>query len=193
MARLKKNGNLSGAIGNIVFVNDGDRSYVRGRANKVNQTVNTQASSSEFGSVSTKEKQLRLIMKEQLGLITPQYFSSRNAARLRKTVTQNKGDNKNSITEFQDPTALVGFDFNSKMQWERCTNFFPAIGTDEDNRLTVAIPAITWGREIKPPKSADLATINLHAITTDLNQDDVSVELLSSLSLAIKVKETATP
>jgi hypothetical protein len=189
MARLKKNGNLSGAVGNIVFVNDGDRVYVRSKPGDVKQTKNTKVAASVFGWVSKQEKQFRLILQDKIGLVPQQYFAARHLARLRKTVVQQEGSSGKIIPSFQEPTALVGFDFNPKLEWERCTNFFPVFEIDEDNVFTVTIPAIAWGKEIKPPTAADVATINIHAIHTDLNQKTVSVDLYSSLSVPVKEKE----
>ena len=60
MAKLKKNGNLSGAIGNIVFVNSNDRTFVRAKAGRVKQTPKTKAAAGIFGLVSTREKYLRM-------------------------------------------------------------------------------------------------------------------------------------
>ncbi|SHJ93674.1 hypothetical protein [Epilithonimonas mollis] len=189
MARLKKNGNLSGAIGNIVFVNDGKRSYVRSKPDTVKQTKNTIASASVFGWVSAQEKQFRLILQDKIGLIPQQYFAARHVARLRKTVIREEGSSGNTIAKFQDPTALIGFDLNPKQEWERCTNFFPAFETDEKNVFTAKIPALSWIKQVKPPQYASLATINIHAIATDLNQISVTAELLSSLSMTMKERE----
>lgn len=189
MARLKKNGNLSGAIGNIVFVNDGERSYVRAKPNNVKQTKNTKAAASVFGWVSQQEKQLRLILQNKIGLVPQQYFGARHLARLRKTVTQQEGSSGKMIPRFQEPTALIGFDFNPKLEWERCTNFFPVFDTVDTDVLVLGIPALTWGKEIKPPQHATLTTINIHVVTTDLNQRNVSLELLSFFSMTLKEKE----
>lgn len=185
MARLKKNGNLSGAIGNIVFVNDGDRSYVRSRPGKVRQTKNTKAAASVFGWVSTQEKLYRIALQNKITFQAYQYFAARHMATLKKTVSQEKG----STVKFQDPTALTGFDFNQKQEWNRCTNFFPSFDIVENMVLSVGIPALAWGRQIKAPKNADRAILELYAISTDLNQKDINVEILSSLSMIIKEKE----
>jgi len=190
MARLKKNGNLSGAIGNIVFVNDGDRSYVRAKPGTIKQTKNTKAAASIFGWVSAQEKQFRIILQDKIGLVPQQYFSARHAARLKKTVVPEESGSANPRARFQEPTALVGFDFNQKQEWERCSNFFPDFEIDKGNILTSKIVSLTWGQEVKVPKYANFATLNLHAISTDLNQRNVSVEVLSSLSVTIKEKET---
>ncbi|MCB4235564.1 hypothetical protein LDL59_11945 [Kaistella anthropi] len=56
MANLKKNGNLSGAIGNIVFVNDGQRTFARVKPDKVKQTPETKAAARIFGLVAPEKK-----------------------------------------------------------------------------------------------------------------------------------------
>ena len=41
MARLSKNGLISGGISNLVFVNQGDRNVVRSKPDQVRQSANT--------------------------------------------------------------------------------------------------------------------------------------------------------
>lgn len=189
MARLKKNGNLSGAIGNLVFINDGERVYVRARPGSVEQTKNTRDAAAVFGWVSRQEKQFRLFLQERLGLVPQQYFAARHVARLRKTVMQQEGDSGNMIARFQDPTALIGFDFNPKQTWERFTNFFPELERDADHDYKLSIPALSWGKEIKPPAFTNLITINFHAISADLNQPAVNPELIATMAMEIREKE----
>lgn len=189
MARLKKNGNLSGAVGNIVFVNDGDRVYVRSKPGNVKQTKSTRSASNTFGWVSKQEKQFRLLLQSKIRFIPGQYFAARHMARLGKTVIREESSCGQAIAGFQDPTALIGFEFNPKLEWERCINFFPDFTIDNSQSFTVSIPALSWGKEIKPPTSADVATINIHAIHTDLNQNSVAVDVCSSLSVTIKETE----
>lgn len=109
-------------------------------------------------------------------------------ARLRKTVIQQEGSSGKMIARFQEPTALIGFEFNSKQKWESCTNFFPELEINANN-VSASIPAISWGREVRPPAFTNLAAIDMHAISTDLNQTSVSAELLSTLSLNIREKD----
>jgi len=125
MARLKKNGNLSDAIGNIVFINDGERCYVRAKPGTVKQTKKTKDAAAVFGWVSRQEKQFRLFLQDSLGFVPQQYFAARHMARLRKTVIQQEGSSGKMIARFQESTALIGFEFNSKQKWESCTNFSP--------------------------------------------------------------------
>ncbi len=190
MARLKKNGNLSGAIGNLVFINDGERAYVRARPGSVEQTRKTRDAAAVFGWVSRQEKQFRLFLQDSIGLVPQQYFAARHVARLRKTVMQQEGDSGKVIARFQDPTALIGFDFNPKQTWERCTNFFPELDVNSEKVCKLSIPALSWGKEIKPPAFSNLIYINFHAISADLGQPAVSPELIAAMALEIREKET---
>ena len=140
MARLKKNGNLSGAIGNIVFVNDGDRAYVRAKGNSPKQSQNTKTEAEIFGWVGQKEKLYRDILKDKLGLISYQYQAVKHKTRLRKTVVKEATPSGTTIYRFQNPDALVGFDFNPKMEWERSTNFYPVYQLDTTGTMMIDIP-----------------------------------------------------
>lgn len=185
MARLKKNGNLSGAIGNIVFVNDGDRSYVRALGKKPKQTKNTKEEAKKFGLVGAKEKLYRDLLKEKIGLVTYQYQAVRHATKLRKTISKVIDDNGNFTYRFQDPQALVGFDLNPKMEWERCTNFYPKYELITDGTMSVSIPALTWSEQVIAPKNASRATLTLYALSTDLDKNNVDVIVVSSLPLVL--------
>ena len=93
MANLKKNGNLSGAIGNIVFVNDGKRTFARVKPDKVKQSPETKAAAGIFGLVSAREKMFRLQLLRILGIPPLQYFAARHRARIRKTIVGNPASN----------------------------------------------------------------------------------------------------
>lgn len=56
MANLKKNGNLSGAIGQIVFVNDGQRTFARLKPDTVKQTPEPRLQQEFPPSASPKTK-----------------------------------------------------------------------------------------------------------------------------------------
>ena len=84
MANIKKNGNLSGAIGNIVFVNDGDRVFMRAKPARVKQSARTKNSSKAFGLVSSREKIFRLRLLHEMGIPAMQYFAARHRARIFK-------------------------------------------------------------------------------------------------------------
>lgn len=144
MARVKKNGNLSGAIGNVVFVNDSGREFVRARPDRVKQTAQTKAAAGVFGLVSSREKTFRLQVLRMLGVPAPQYFAAKHRARIRKTVTGDTGGSAGTGTGFGNPQALVGFSFNPNMEWESCTNFFLTFEMESNGEMKVHLPELKW-------------------------------------------------
>ena len=59
MARVNKNGNLSGAIGNLVFVNRDGKTHVRSKPKKVNQYTTIRGAATGFGKNSGHDRILR--------------------------------------------------------------------------------------------------------------------------------------
>lgn len=189
MARLKKNGNLSGAIGNIVFVNDGERAYVRAKVNNPNQTQNTKIEADKFKLAGLKEKQFRDILTDKIGLVSHQYQAVRHKSRLLKTISKQVTESGNAIFKFENPEAMTGFDFNPKMEWDHCTNLYPKYKVSEEGVMKISIPKITWGEQIKPPRKATTATLSLYALAVDFNKKLVAVDILASLPQTIAERE----
>ena len=185
MARVKKNGNLSGAIGNIVFVNDGGREFVRAKPDRVKQTAQTKAAAGIFGLVSSREKTFRIQVLRILGVPALQYFAAKHRARIRKTVTAANGSSSGSSSGFGNPQALAGFSFNPKMEWESCTNLFPAFERESTGEMKVQLPELKWKNQIIPAKNSSSAVLTLVALNADLNKEAVPVKELAKLELAI--------
>ncbi len=152
MANIKKNGNLSGAIGNIVFVNDGDRVFMRAKPARVKQSARTKNSSKAFGLVSSREKIFRLRLLHEMGIPAMQYFAARHRARIRKTLTPDNGGTATTNPTFGNPQALTGFSFNPKTEWQTCTNFFPEFNMQPGNEMKIILPDLKWKDQIIPPK-----------------------------------------
>ncbi|WDF46108.1 hypothetical protein PQ459_14515 [Chryseobacterium sp. KACC 21268] len=189
MARLKKNGNLSGAVGNLVFVNDGDRVYVREKGNKPKQTKNTKAEAEKFALAGVKEKLYRNLLKDKIGLVSHQYQAVKHKTRLLKTISSKVTESGTTLLSFQDPEAMIGFNFNPKVEWQRYTNFYPKYNEIVDQTMSIGLPALAWGDQIRAPKNATTAKLNFYAVSTNLNFKVVDVEVLSSLSLLLREKE----
>ena len=185
MARVKKNGNLSGTIGNIVFVNDGERAFVRAKPDRVKQTTQTKAAAGVFGLVSSREKTFRLQVLRMLGVPAPQYFAAKQRARIRKTVTADTGIGSATSSGFGNPQALAGFSFNPKMEWESCTNFFPTFEMEFNGDMKVHLPELKWKNQIIPPKNTGSAVLTLLALSADFNKEAVPVKLLAKLELDV--------
>ncbi|UFK97399.1 hypothetical protein [Kaistella faecalis] len=185
MARVKKNGNLSGTIGNIVFVNDGERAFVRAKPDRVKQTTQTKAAAGVFGLVSSREKTFRLQVLRMLGVPAPQYFAAKQRARIRKTVTGDTGGSAGTGTGFGNPQALAGFSFNPEMEWESCTNFFLTFEMESNGEMKVHLPELKWKNQIIPVKNSSSAVLTLVAITADLNKEAVPIKEVAKLELEI--------
>ncbi|MDQ0477623.1 hypothetical protein [Chryseobacterium sp. MDT2-18] len=181
MANLKKNGNLSGAIGNIVFVNDGDRIFVRLKPDSVKQSPQTKAAAGVFGLVSAREKTFRLKLLKELGIPALQYFAARHRARIRKTIIGNPAISPG----FGDPQGLTGFSFNPKAEWQSCTNFFPEVERVSNGEMKVHLPELKWKTQIIPPKNCRAAVLTLFAMTADLNSPSVPLKVLSKIEMEI--------
>lgn len=185
MANLKKNGNLSGAIGQIVFVNDGQRTFARVKPDKVKQTPETKAAARIFGLVSAREKVFRVQLLKILGIPPIQYFAARHRARIRKTVQQDFASSPESLAQFGDPQCLAGFSFNPRIEWQSCTNFFPEVESTSNTELKIRLPEIKWKFQITAPQNCSSAMITLMVISADLNSIDISVKVLSAVEMNI--------
>ncbi|MDN5578480.1 MAG: hypothetical protein L0G11_03900 [Chryseobacterium sp.] len=190
MANLKKNGNLSGAIGNIVFVNDGKRTFARVKPDKVKQTPETKAAARIFGLVSAREKMFRLQLLRILGIRPLQYFAARHRARIRKTIVGNPATNSENTPQFGDPQGLAGFSFNPKMEWQSCTNFFPEVESTSTTEIKVHLPEIKWKTQIIPPKNCNSAVVTLFVISAYLNSIYTPVRVLSSIEMKISATDS---
>ena len=80
MARISKNGNLSGAVGNLVFVQNGKEQYVRSKPHKVKQSAETKKAASVFGWVSSRDKEYRRVVVEKFSLLTDSRYAASSAA-----------------------------------------------------------------------------------------------------------------
>lgn len=185
MANIKKNGNLSGAIGNIVFVNDGIRAFIRTKPDRIKQSPQTKAAAGVFGLISTREKLFRLQIFRTLGIPAIQYFAARHRARIQKTVTAEKGSSSPVNAVFGNPKAMEGFSFNPKMDWDSCTNFFPAFEVGNNGEIKIHLPELRWKKEIKPPKDSNSALLTLVTLSADLNVSAVHVNVHSKVEMEI--------
>ncbi len=187
MARLKNKGNLSGAIGNIVFVNDGQRVFVRSVPDTVKQSERTKVASKVFGLVSAKEKGLRRHLLQALGMPALQYLAAKHRGRLQKTVV---ADGEGNL-QFGTPEALAGFEFNPHLEWSRCTNFFPVVKTDNNGTMEVMLPELKWGQQIKAPKNATSARLKLCAVAVDMNSENLTIKTVSEVSFSLSRYQSA--
>lgn len=186
MARLNKNGILSGALGKIVFVNRAGEAHVRLRSSSSNQSKNSEASAKGFGVNSSQDSLVRHAITEKLYIRNYQCFAVNHRTRLRLTILESKDQEGNIFQRYHNPQALVGTVFNNQWQWERATSFYPEYNLAQDHTMRVALPEINLGKQIKLPKNSTHATLNFHAFTIDPNSRSVVAEILSSLSFNLE-------
>lgn len=185
MAHINKKGNLSGALGEIVFVNDGDRKYTRLRPDLVRQSERTKAASKVFGMVSSREKKFRTKLLNRLQMPAIQYLAAQHRGRLQKCITGGANSAQQEEPQFGNPEALIGFEFNRKLKWHERTNFFPFFKETANGALKVSLPAIKWGREIKTRPKATSAVLTLTAVSVNLNSTDVPLKIVSTLTMEV--------
>ena len=186
MARISKNGNLSGAVGNLVFVQNGKEQYVRSKPHKVKQSAETKKAASVFGWVSSRDKEYRRVVVEKFSLLTDSRYAARHRARMAKTLgTPNPVLPATGELSFQNPEALVGFDFNTHLLWEKATQFYPEYTLDELGNVKVKIPALHWGKQIKSPKKCKTAHLKLEAFSLDPNAEPLEITAISSVNFLI--------
>ncbi|OYX28573.1 MAG: hypothetical protein B7Z06_01315 [Flavobacteriales bacterium 32-35-8] len=181
MAKPINNGALSGAIGNIVFVNRGGYTYARTKPAKVKQNASTKAAASTFGWVSQQDKKFRFALAQGYTLVTDSYYAARHRATMAKAL--NATATTASLT-VNMPQALEGFEFNSQVPWAKTCHFYMEF-TQDNNTMECLIPALTLGQNIKPPKAVRSAKLQLHAFMVDPNKPDMDVTPIGSHELSL--------
>lgn len=186
MARITNKGNLSGALGNLVFVQNGKNQYVRSKPSQVKQSAATKTAASLFGWLSSRDKVFRRVVLEKFSLLTDSRYAARHRARMKKALGS-LIPNPILIGDwsFQNPEALMGFDFNEDLLWEKATQFYPEFTLDEIGNVHCKIPKLQWGTEIKSLKKNTSALLKLEAFAIDPNAENMEITAISSMSLLI--------
>jgi|SRR5690606_11461105 hypothetical protein len=184
MAKSTNNSALSGVLGNVVFVNQGARSFIRSKPHKVRQTKATKAAASSFGWISQQDKKFRMALTQAYSLVTDSYYAARHRACMAKA--QNLSQGSLSATM---PQALEGFEFNSLVSWEKTCHFYVTC-IQNDNILACHIPALTLGQNVKAPKAVRVADLQFHAFMVDPNQPDIDIMPLGSHQLTLQPLKT---
>lgn len=183
MARISKNGNLIGGVGNFIFVRNDDKQYVRSKPAKVKQSAKTKAAASVFGWMSTKDKLYRQVLLDQFPIVTDSRYAARHRAKMAKTlVTPDAADPSANPAVFQNPEALLGFEFNNDLLWTKATQFFPEFSNIVADEVLCKIPALKWGKQIKPPKNCNKALVTFEAFHVDPNAETMEILPLSTWS-----------
>lgn len=194
MARILKNGNLSGAVGNLVFVNTETQNYVRTKPSHLKQSQKTKAAAAAFGVASAKDKLYRHALLEQFALLTDRMYAARHRARMAKALRQPAEENsENGNLHLGLPESLTGFDFNSQFPWEKITHFYPIFKQLNTHQLQCMLPPLQLGKEIRLPQGIKSAELRLDAFTVNPMLDTVQVNVLSTYSIEVSRVETSLP
>lgn len=189
MAKINKNGSLSGSIKNLVFVNNGEIQYVRSKPTKVKQSSNTKKAAKTFGLISTTDKIYRELIQNHFKINTDSRYAARHRAALSRTY-----NNFNTATPcFDTPKALEGFCFNKNMPWENTVRIHLEIKQHTKETITVKIPTITLGKNIIVEKKPNKTAIIYYAYTIDINNEQLTINKIDELEFIVKPKEIITP
>ncbi|WP_111307019.1 hypothetical protein [Confluentibacter sediminis] len=191
MAKPIQDGTLSGAIGNVVFVNKGDYTYARSKPGKIKQTAGTKAAASTFGWVSQQDKTYRRALTQAYPLVTDSYYAARHRATMAKALNPTLGATTPASSLASNmPQALEGFEFNSQVPWAKTCHFYIEVNQTDNNTVDCLIPALNLGQNIKPPKAVRSALLQLHAFTVNPNKPDIDITPLSSHETTLQPHKT---
>lgn len=188
MARVNKNGLISGGIAHLVYVNQGDRNILRSKPDQVRQSANTKKAASIFGYISKRDAQYRRKLIQLCKLVTDDRYAYRHRSQFYKMATSHRQTLEGPVSIVEgEPKMMEGFGFNRHTEWQKICRFFPEIQLDEEARtLSITIPELVWNREVKPPKKMSSATLRLICIAALPDQENYqNIELLQEVDLEI--------
>lgn len=194
MARILKNGNLSGAVGNLVFVNSESQNYVRTKPSHLKQSLKTKAAAKAFGTVSAQDKLFRMELMRQFTLRTDNRYAARHRARMTKALgLQAQQNTEDTNANLGLPESLTHFDFNALCPWEKITRFYPEFKQPDTHQFECRLPALKAGHQIIMPKGATSAELRLDAFTVNPLGKTVHFNVLSTYAVEISLSQTTLP
>ncbi len=194
MARILKNGNLSGAVGNLVFVNSETQNYVRTKPSNLKQSARTQAAAAAFGIASAKDKLFRIALRQHFAPIADPRYAARHRARMTKALRQPMQQNtEDENLNLGLPESLTGFDFNLQYPWEKITHFYPEFTQLPTHQLECRLPPLKLGQEIRLPQDVKSAELRLDAFTVNPLSDVMQLDVLSTFVTEVSAVETTLP
>lgn len=166
MGRINKNGFISGSVGNLVFVNTGDRNIVRSKPDTVKQSANTRRAAGVFGYVSRQDAIYRRKMMQLCGLTADDRYAYRHRALMYRMAVRSTENGTETVSLLAgNPKIMENFGFNRHTEWQNVCRFFPEINLDASSgTVTIAVPELKWNRELKPPKKMNSAKLRLICI-----------------------------
>lgn len=142
MAKINKNGRLSGKKGHEVYRDVNGESIVQSMPRVVKQTTNTRIAAHEFGISSNATKIIRQIGSLLFEYMDP-YVSGRLNAVMQKCVSQLPEAAGHKNLNQIDPSPFIGFQFNPDAPFEKTLHVFPRCSIQPDGTVEITIDAIT--------------------------------------------------
>ncbi|CAI9679156.1 hypothetical protein ACT4QJ_10235 [Elizabethkingia anophelis] len=185
MGNINNKAQISGAVGNVVFVSNGHKTIVRTKPGKVKQSKSTKAAAGFFGQISRQDSRYRKALLELLQLNTDTTYAYRHRASFGRVAVRYKENETEYMSLLKgSPQAMEGFDFNMQSPWLSLCRFFLKFDLSAQGDLRVKIPDVELGIQIKNDKKTTKATLRFSCISLNPDQDSYTdIHLLSDISI----------
>ncbi|MCW2462562.1 hypothetical protein [Elizabethkingia anophelis] len=185
MGNINNKAQISGVVGNVVFVNNGHKNIVCTRPGKVKQSKNTKTAAGFFGQISKQDSRYRKALLQLLQLNTDTTYAYRHRASFGRVAVRYKENETEYMSLLKgNPQAMEGFDFNMQSPWLSLCRFFLKFNLSAQGDLRVKIPDIELGTQIKSDKKTTKATLRFSCISVNPDQNsDTHIHLLSDISI----------
>ncbi|WP_254081567.1 hypothetical protein [Elizabethkingia anophelis] len=185
MGNINNKAQISGAVGNVVFVSNGHKTIVRTKPGKVKQSKSTKAAAGFFGQISRQDSRYRKALLELLQLNTDTTYAYRHRASFGRVAVRYKENETEYMSLLKgNPQAMEGFDFNMQSPWLSLCRFFLKFDLSAQGDLRVKIPDVELGIQIKNDKKTTKATLRFSCISLNPDQDSYTdIHLLSDISI----------
>ena len=184
MAQLTKNKLISGAIGNVVFRNVGNKQILVSKSGPIKQTALTKASGSEFRQCSSWGSWLRSGLASFINKQADAYMHSRFAGQLYSALQTNSTLPKGERTLLNsDLSTLKGFEFNTHSPFvDYC---IPRLTADlnELNQVVVTLPELNPIKDIRFVKGSSRAELLIYVLATNFDTNTPYTDGFTLLSL----------
>ncbi|MDC8026141.1 hypothetical protein NBY09_08190 [Elizabethkingia anophelis] len=156
MGNINNKAQISGAVGNVVFVSNGHKTIVRTKPGKVKQSKSTKAAAGFFGQISRQDSRYRKALLELLQLNTDTTYAYRHRASFGRVAVRYKENETEYMSLLKgSPQAMEGFDFNMQSPWLSLCRFFLKFDLSAQGDLRIKIPDVELGIQIKNDKKND--------------------------------------
>lgn len=191
MARIHKNNQLIGRIGNVVYKQIGNNLIAQSRPNNMKQTIATQQSSNEFLQCSTWAKHLRNCLNPFLNDCSDTFMYKRFTSAVYKAIQQNNSFPKGERTPLNsDMSYLNGFEFNNNSPLTNSFFITPNVSLDNQNKIHINLPEFDPKTAVSFPKNIHDAELLFYIIATDMQLSNAYEEMYFSIPIHYNLDNT---